>query len=81
MCRKIWGKDYAKNVTGDVVFDCDEFPFAGTNQGWSCDSCGNDMSVRRMNKQPNQKAGSRFASWLVNDRILRNVDGFQVRVY
>ncbi|WP_434091500.1 NucA/NucB deoxyribonuclease domain-containing protein [Streptomyces anulatus] len=57
--------------------DCDEFPMASTWEGAArADYEGaqytDEFSVRYINSDENQEAGSRLGAWYDNDRILNN---------
>lgn len=56
---------------------CDEYPFASVNEGAAADM--NDFSVRGVDKDMNEKAGSLLSSFYSDDRILRS-DEFWVEV-
>jgi Deoxyribonuclease NucA/NucB len=65
--------------------DCDEYPFACTNEGaatYQYDSSvpRNSYAVRPIPRYDNQEAGSRLGRWFSADRILDG-DPFHVRIF
>lgn len=46
--------------------DCDEYPFAATNQG----ADGNEFSVKRIDASDNRRAGALFGCFLASQRVL-----------
>lgn len=69
------------NVTGQCSFtgdpddepsacDCDEYPFAATNEGAQNKEVGKDFSVRRIDSGDNRRAGAKLGCFLASQRVL-----------
>lgn len=69
-CKKKWPKKPAGK-------DCDEHPFAATNQGAA--KAEGKFSVRYVTSGDNREAGRRLGTWYKNDRIL-NGERFDVKI-
>ena len=69
-CRKKW----PKKPSGK---DCDEYPFAATNQGAA--KAKGKFSVRYITSGDNREAGRRLGAWYKNSRIL-NGERFDVKI-
>ena len=64
------------NFTGDpdevpTNCDCDEYPFAATNQGAAA---GGDFSVKRIDSSDNRRSGARLGCFLASQRVLDGED-------
>nr|WP_174505867.1 NucA/NucB deoxyribonuclease domain-containing protein [Acinetobacter sp. Marseille-Q1620] len=57
--------------------DCDEYPFAATNQG--ADSSGGNVSVKKIDPSDNRRAGAYLGSFFNQERVLDG-DEFYVNV-
>ncbi|MCH7337429.1 NucA/NucB deoxyribonuclease domain-containing protein [Acinetobacter sp. NIPH 2699] len=71
MCKVKYGPSVGSKCffTGDsdevaTDCDCDEFPFAATNQG------GTDASVKKIDASDNRRAGSRLGTFFNAERVL-----------
>jgi hypothetical protein len=73
-CRRLYGIDYTTNpsVCTKAPCDCDEYPFAGTQQNAESvtDAKAATYVVKPVNRHQNRSAGNRIINFLTNDHIL-----------
>ncbi|WP_233216982.1 NucA/NucB deoxyribonuclease domain-containing protein [Trinickia dabaoshanensis] len=82
--RKRYVEQYAEEPVCELTTDpddapgpcnCDEYPFASTNEGAS----QAEFSVKRIDARDNQRAGARLGNFFTSQRVLEN-DEFYVNI-
>ncbi|WP_433253916.1 NucA/NucB deoxyribonuclease domain-containing protein [Streptosporangium sp. CA-135522] len=79
MSYEVCQLEFGEAVTKQPGMECDEFPFASTEQGAAFAKPRHNFSVQMLSKAQNQGYGAVLTAWYSNNRILRT-DKFYMRL-
>jgi hypothetical protein len=81
-CVEFWGPQYTYDPDTGTARDCDEYPFASTEEGAAYNKYNGGGTIIRWSARPidrsqNRSGGAALVNWYATDHILEN-DGFWV---